>query len=180
MLTFDTLLKRAKSKEHKLSLYLVKLEDHIATIFRQVALYDFEHRIHTFRRQKGELTVKDFCQFWRQSQEQMYGDSVILTHSYDYWWCYISHFVHYPGYVYSYAFGQLLALSLYQQYLHSDYSFVKQYLEVLALGGSDYPSVLLKKLNTDIDDISFWQQGIKVFEAQYEEAKTLANELGLA
>ena len=179
MLTFDRLLKQAKTKEQRLELYMAKLEDHIATVFRQVSLYDFEQSIHTYRRQKGELQIEDFCHLWNQSQKRMYGYSVVITPSYNYWWCYVSHFIHYPGYVYAYAFGQLLALSLYQQYLDRGQSFVEHYMEVLALGGSECPVTLLKRLGIDIQDANFWRQGLKIFENQYQEAKILAYDLGL-
>ena len=46
----------------------------------------------------------------------MLGDAVEITEGYRTWWSYIPHFIATPGYVYAYAYGQLLALSVYAQY----------------------------------------------------------------
>ena len=46
----------------------------------------------------------------------MLGDSVELSEGYSTWWSYIPHFIGTPGYVYAYAYGQLLALSVYARY----------------------------------------------------------------
>ena len=44
----------------------------------------------------------------------MYGDSVCLSEQYKYWWAYIPHIIHAPGYVYSYAYSGLCALYLFK------------------------------------------------------------------
>ena len=46
----------------------------------------------------------------------MLGDSVEITEGYHSWWSYVTHFINTPGYVYAYAYGQLLALSVYGRY----------------------------------------------------------------
>ena len=45
----------------------------------------------------------------------MFGGSVTLTEDYGIWWSYITHFIHVPGYVYAYAFGDLLVRALYSR-----------------------------------------------------------------
>ena len=72
----------------------------------------------------------------------MFGDSVQITDGYRSWWSYIPHFIGSPGYVYAYAYGQLLALSVYQQYEQRGEELVPQYLEMLAAGGSRSPEEL--------------------------------------
>ena len=52
-----------------------------------------------------------------QSQGELLGDAVEITEGYRSWWSYVPHFIGTPGYVYAYAYGQLLALSVYQRYL---------------------------------------------------------------
>ena len=59
------------------------------------------------------------------------GDAVEVTEGYRTWWSYIPHFINTPGYVYAYAYGQLLALSVYRRYSEEGDAFVPRYLELL-------------------------------------------------
>ena len=87
------------------------------------------------------------------------------------------HFLHTPGYVYAYSFGELLVLALYRMYQESGDSFVPKYLDLLAAGDSDYPDNLLTKIGVDINDAGFWQKGIDMIERWIEQAEALAREL---
>jgi oligoendopeptidase F len=64
--------------------------------------------------------------------------------------------------VYAYAFGQLLVLSLYQQFLEEGEAFKPGYLEILAAGGSDAPARILERAGIDIRSADFWQGGFDV------------------
>ncbi len=78
-----------------------------------------------------------------------------------------------PFYVYAYAFGQLLVLSLYQQYLEEGEAFKLRYLDLLAAGGSDTPIHLLGKAGIDIRSYEFWQGGFDVLSAAVDELEKL-------
>ncbi len=148
-----------------------KLESIFATVFRQISMNRFEDLIHTERRDRGELSAERFAELWLQSQTAMFGDSVSLTDDYGCWWSYIPHFLHSPGYVYSYAFGELLVLSLYKLYQNQGEDFVPNYLELLARGGSRSPGDLLRPFDIDLNDGSFWDGGIAVIDAMLTEVE---------
>src|SRR5690606_40400186 len=116
------------------------LEDSIATVFRQVAMNRFEDAVHTARREEGELSVDRFGDLWVETQEAMLGDSVEVTEGYRTWWSYIPHFISTPGYVYAYAYGQLLALSVYARYTERGQEVVPSYLELLRARGAESPA----------------------------------------
>lgn len=141
-----------------------KLESIFATVFRQVAMNRFEDRVHNTRRDQGELSPEQLAAHWRATQEEMFGDSVILSADYDCWWSYIPHFLGTPGYVYSYAFGELLVLALYKLYQEEGESFVPRYLELLKAGGTASPYELVKPFGVDLDDPVFWQGGLTVID----------------
>ena len=107
---------RTPTPASRLALLAENLEDTIATVFRQVAMNRFEDLVHTARREEGELSVERFGELWAESQTELLGDSVEVTDGYRSWWSYIPHFIGTPGYVYAYAYGQLLALSVYERY----------------------------------------------------------------
>ena len=95
----------------------------------------------------------------RESQDELLGDSVELTDGYRTWWSYIPHFIGSPGYVYAYAYGQLLALSVYERYEQTGAELVPRYLELLAAGGSRTPEELGRIVGVDLADPGFWDAG---------------------
>ena len=101
---------------------------------------------------------------WLKTQREMFGDSVTLTENYGIWWSYIPHFLHTPGYVYSYAFGELLVLALYGLYKKEGAAFVPKYLELLSAGGSHTPYKLLESFGVNLDDPGFWNDGLKIID----------------
>ncbi|MDZ7771796.1 MAG: M3 family oligoendopeptidase [Balneolaceae bacterium] len=174
MLVFQKLMRTLEEPRDKLALLLGKIDDTIATVYRQVAMNRFEHAMHTRRREGGELTAAEFSELWRQTQIDLYGDSVTLTENYDLWWCYIPHFLHTPGYVYAYAFGELLVLALYEEYTRSPEGFADTYLEMLKAGGSDWPENIVGRTGLDITSPGFWARGVKAVEGLVEQAEELA------
>ncbi len=177
MLVFQDLMAAESDREVRLSMLVGKIEDTFATVFRQISMNRFEDKMHTARRNEGELTSERFGELWLETQRDMFGDSVIMTEEYGRWWSYVPHFLHTPGYVYAYSFGELLVLALYRMYQESGDSFVPKYLDLLAAGDSDYPDNLLTKIGVDINDAGFWQKGIDVIERWIEQAEALAREL---
>ena len=178
MLVFNKLMSTLDDPKEKLALLISKIDDTIATVFRQISMNRFEDRIHTARREHGELTTDEFSELWFQTQKDLYGDSVTLTDEYKIWWCYIPHFLHTPGYVYAYAFGELLVLALYDVYQNAEKSeFSKKYLSILEAGGSDWPHNLVAKIGLDIKDPAFWENGLSLFENMISDAEKLAESL---
>ncbi len=177
MLVFQDLMAAEEDKEVKLSMLVEKIEDTFATVFRQISMNRFEDKMHTARRTEGELTTERFNELWLETQRDMFGDSVTMTDEYGYWWSYVPHFLHTPGYVYAYSFGELLVLALYKLYQEEGASFVPKYIDLLAAGDSDYPDKLLAEVGVDINDPEFWQKGIDVIEEWVAQAESLAHEL---
>jgi oligoendopeptidase F len=177
-IVFERLLGEDSSPASRLALLAENLEDTIATVFRQVAMNRFEDLVHTARREEGELSVERFGELWAESQEELLGDSVELTDGYRSWWSYIPHFIGSPGYVYAYAYGQLLALSVYERYEQTGAELVPKYLELLAAGGSKSPEELGKLVGIDLADPGFWESGLDLVERQLQEAEAAAEASG--
>lgn len=174
MLVFQRLMQQEDNPRNQLAMLAGKIDDTIATVFRQVAMNRFEDRIHTARRGEGELSPDRFSEFWLETQTDMFQGSVILGEHYRFWWSYIPHFVHTPGYVYAYAFGELLVLALYARYKEEGAVFADRYLGLLEAGGSDWPHKLVGKLGIDLTDLSFWNEGLGAIEDLIVRAEELA------
>lgn len=162
----------------RFALLAASVDDAIATVFRQVAMNRFEDACHTERREAGELSVDRFGELWIGSQRDMMGDSVELTEDYRSWWSYIPHFMGTPGYVYAYAYGQLLALSVYARYRAEGEGFVPSYLELLRAGGSRSPEELAAIVDCDLADPSFWDAGLAIVDDQLRRATEAAEAAG--
>jgi len=176
-LVYSRLLEAAATPASRLSLLAENIEGSIATVFRQTAMNRFEDLVHTARREDGELSVERFGDLWQQSQEELLGDAVEVTENYRCWWSYVPHFIGTPGYVYAYAYGQLLALSVYGRYLEEGEPFVPRYLELLAAGGSRSPEELAAIAGLDLADPGFWARGLDLVREQLTAAERAAAEV---
>jgi oligoendopeptidase F len=177
-LVFGRLLAEAPTPASRLALLAESIEGSIATVFRQVAMNRFEHLIHTARRSEGELALDRVNALWAESQEELLGDAVEVTEGYRTWWSYVPHFINTPGYVYAYAYGQLLALAVYGRYEEQGESFAPDYLALLAAGGSRPPEELGALVGIDLADPGFWDRGLDLVERQLEAAEAAAREAG--
>jgi oligoendopeptidase F len=176
-LTFEKLRERLDDPHARLDLLVGRIDDTIATVFRQIALNRFEHAIHTGRRDEGELPVERIAELWRTEQERMLGDAVEVTEDYEIWWSYIPHFIGSPGYVYAYSFGYLFSLAIYRRYLDEGESLVEPYLDLLRAGGSAPPAELASRLGFDLGDPGFWSAGLDAIGTLVDEAEELASQL---
>jgi oligoendopeptidase F len=173
-LVFGRMLSEAPNDEQRLGLLAERIDGAVATVFRQIAMNRFEHLVHTRRRSEGELSTDRICESWVEAQSELFGDSVEITEGYRMWWSYVPHFINTPGYVYAYAYGLLLALSVYSRYLHEGDPFVPRYIELLSAGGSRSPEQLAEIVGIDLTDPGFWDAGLALVEEQLSEAEELA------
>ncbi|MHB8571423.1 MAG: M3 family oligoendopeptidase [Candidatus Dormibacteria bacterium] len=174
---FNRMVAAESNPGARLNLIAGRLEDEFATIFRQVSMNRFEDRIHNERREAGELSSDRVAQLWMETQRPMFGDSVTLTDDYSCWWSYIPHFIDVPGYVYAYAYGNLLALAVYRRYEQEGPAYVPHYLDLLAAGGSDRPDRLAARAGINLGDPAFWSDGLRSLETLLDEAERLAKEV---
>jgi oligoendopeptidase F len=175
-LTFNRIMSEEKHPKVRLAMLCSQCEDAFSTVFRQVAFNRYEDACHIARRREGELAIDQLGEIYQSKLQPMFGDALILTDEHKVWWSYIEHFLHTPGYVYAYAFGNLLALSVYQRYLELGPAFVDDYLEFLAAGGSTRPDELVRRLGMDITDPDFWDAGLRILDGMVTEVETLATQ----
>jgi oligoendopeptidase F len=177
-IVLDRLLERAPDAAARLSLLAGSLDGAVGAVFRQVAMNRFEHAVHTARREAGELPPERFAQAWLATQSDLLGDAVELHDDYGLWWSYVPHFVDTPGYVYAYAYGHLLALSVFRRFEEEGEGFVSAYLDLLRAGGSRPPQELGRIVGVDLSDPGFWSSGLDLIERQLEAAERAAEEAG--
>jgi oligoendopeptidase F len=177
-LTFKRLLASEEDPRRRLNLLAGRIEDSIATVFRQIAMNRFEDGVHTTRRNEGELSPEMFEELWLDTQSKMFADSVDID-GYGTWWSYIPHFIGTPGYVYAYSYGFLFALSIFRKYELEGDSMVEPYLDLLRAGGSKPPHELAEMVGLDLTDPKIWDTGIDALAVELDEAEALAADVGI-
>lgn len=174
-LVFERLVADA-GREDRLALLADKIEGTFASVFRQATMFRFEQRVHAKRREEGELTIEEFDALWQEEMQGMFGESLRLGDQHAKWWTYVSHFFGSPFYVYAYAFGELLTLSLYSKAKAEGPSFADKYVELLRLGGSRTPFQLMETVGVDLRSREFWQGGFDAIEAMIVQFEALWQE----
>ncbi len=172
MLTFQALLARETDPEKRRILLASKVEDMLNTVVRQIAMHEFEVRVHDARRD-SELTPDELGEIWFETQVESLGPSFNFDDDYKTLWSYIPHFVHVPFYVYAYAFGDCLVNSLYAVYQNAAPGFAEKYLEMLKAGGTLRHRELLAPFGLDAADPAFWSKGLGVVAGFIDELEKM-------
>jgi oligoendopeptidase F len=113
MLGVDRLLSEDTDPEMRRDLLFRQMDNNYATIMRQAFFALFERQAH--ERVHAGATADDLSELYFQNLVQQFGDALELAEEFRLEWVVIPHIYQSPFYVYAYAFGQLLVLSLYQQ-----------------------------------------------------------------
>jgi len=165
LLLYDEILNKV-SDEEKRSILAEQIDDLYSTIMRQAFFTKFEISAH--KKIGDGATVEEITKEYAKSLKEQFVNSIDIPQNFGIEWSCIPHFYHSPFYCYAYSFGNLLALSFFQQYKDEGSSFVPRYIEILAAGGSKKPEALLKEYDIDITSEKFWQEGFVYIENQID------------
>jgi oligoendopeptidase F len=160
MMLLDRLLAEEKDPAVRRDMLFRQVDDAYMVIMRQAFFAMFERQAHEMVMKNA--TVDDLAVAYRANMEEQFGDSLEIADEFKWEWVVIPHFYSTPFYVYAYAFGQLLVLSLYQQFKAEGEAFKPRYLKILAAGGSEAPEKILSDAGIDIHSAAFWQGGFDI------------------
>ncbi len=164
------------SEEQKLAIMIMKLQEEIGTIFRQVACYQFEQELHAEYRAKAYLSKKEIGELFKKHMKNYLGDKVVFRKGEENWWVHWGHIRSY-FYVYSYASGLLISKAM-QASVRSDKAFINKVKDFLSSGCYDSPKDIFMKMGIDISKKEFWEKGLKEVEDLLNETEALALKLG--
>jgi len=171
MMLLDKLMAEESDEEVIRDMLFRQIDDAYATIMRQAFFALFEREAHRMIREGA--SVQEMSKAYMENLREQFGDAVELSDEFKWEWVSIPHIYHTPFYVYAYAFGQLLVLSLYQQYKEEGESFKPRYLKILKAGGSAAPVRVLTEAGIDIHSAEFWQGGFDVIERLIEQVEAM-------
>lgn len=171
MLLTERLLAQETDPTVRKDLLAYAIDDAYATVQRQAYITIFEREAH--QRIMAGATVNELCAHYMENLHAQFGDAVALSDEFKWEWISIPHIYGSPFYTYAYSFGQLLVLSLYQQYRREGENFIPRYLKLLSIGGSAEPAKVLNEAGFDITSPDFWQGGYDVLRGMVDELETL-------
>ena len=169
MLLNEEIYKKLNREKKKIFL-AEQIDDMYATIIRQAFFTIFEIEAHKNIVEQS-VTIDNISEYYMNNLKAQFGDSIHISDDFRWEWLYIPHFFHTPFYCYAYSFGNLLVLSLYQQYREEGNSFISKYIKILSAGGSEKPETLLRNSGFNINDSSFWQQGFDLIQMKINKLK---------
>ena len=169
MLLNEEIYKKLNREKKKIFL-AEQIDDMYATIIRQAFFTIFEIEAHKNIVEQS-VTIDNISEYYMNNLKAQFGDSIHISDDFRWEWLYIPHFFHTPFYCYAYSFGNLLVLSLYQQYREEGNSFISKYIKILSAGGSEKPETLLRNSGFNINDSSFWQQGFDLIKTKINKLK---------
>jgi len=171
MVLLDYLLARETDTSVRQTLLFRQVDDAYATVMRQAQFAIFERQAHDLVQQG--MTVDEISAAYLETLHKQFGDAVEVSDEFRWEWVSIPHFYFAPFYVYAYTFGQLLVLSLYQQYKVEGEAFKPRYLSLLSAGGSKTPEKILSAAGIDMHAAKFWQGGFDVIRGLIEQLEAL-------
>lgn len=157
------LMKKKGYKKLRPALLALQIEGILTTVFRQNVLTRFEQGIHKKCRDHF-LSAQEICQIWWDENNRFYGEEVEMIDGYRWGWSYIPHFFHRPFYCYSYIFGNLLSIMLFQNYQEKGGGFLDTIIDLLKTGSSRAPMEMIKDMGLDIGKRSCWMPAFKYME----------------
>lgn len=171
MMLVDKMLAVETDEDVRRDILFRQVDDSYATIGRQAFFAMFERKAHDMIMKNA--SVDEVSSMYLENLKEQFGDSLDLSEDFKWEWVAIPHFYHTPFYVYAYAFGKLLVLSLYKQFKAEGDSFKPKYRKILAAGGSEAPANILAEAGIDIRSAAFWQGGFDVIKEQVDELEKL-------
>jgi oligoendopeptidase F len=170
LLLSKKLLEKADDKERK-KIILKSLDGYYATILRQAYFTLFEISAH--KAFENNATADEINKIYYDNLKEQFGKTFHVPSIFKHEWKNIPHIYFSPFYCYSYTFGNLLVLCLYEMYENEGKEFIPKYKKILSYGGSKSPNDILKEIGVDIESEQFWQKGFEIIRKDVEELRRL-------
>lgn len=171
-LVFSYLYAHTSDPVGKAALLANRIDDTLATLFRQTMFAEFEHRMHAMAEAGEAITVDVMRSEYRKLLEKYFGPEMHLEDCSDMEGLRIPHFYN-AFYVYKYATGLAASIALSEKVLQGGAEERESYLAFLKSGGSSFPIESLKKAGVDMSQPAPVQAACDRFARDVENLATL-------
>ena len=173
-LLFRFMRDRADPADKKLTLYIVnkRMDDLLATLYRQTMFAEFEKLTHQLEEEGTPLTVDVLRGEYRKLLSKYFGSEMVLEQESDLEALRIPHFYR-AFYVYKYSTGISAALALAERVLSGGEREREDYFGFLKSGGSRFPIDSLKAAGVDMSSPAPVEAACAVFSRLVDELEAL-------
>ena len=154
-------------KDEKLFFLNNLLETIRTTLYRQTMFAEFEKITHE-KEKNNEVLTSEILNDIYYDLNKKYFSNAYVDENIKYEWARIPHF-YTSFYVYKYATGISVALSIVSDILNNKPNALDNYLLFLKSGGSNYPLEILKKCGIDIVNDDTIEKALQVFNDTLED-----------
>ncbi|HUW70463.1 MAG TPA: oligoendopeptidase F [bacterium] len=148
-LLFKHMTETAKRDELRTYLLSSRIDDILATLFRQTMFAEYEHRAHALLESGEPLTVDVLRGEYRGLLRKYFGPAMHFEETSDLEGLRIPHFYN-SYYVYKYATGISASIALSKKVLSGEKGATENYYKFLRSGGSRFPIESLKVAGVDM------------------------------
>ena len=170
-ITFDRILETLPSNEKVMALH-DQIESDVASIFRQIAFFNFELELHHKVRTEGFVSKEAIAKLLNDHMHAYMGKHVKLTDDDGYFFIRVSHFRR-PFYVYSYAYGQLISKALATR-VAKDSGYMNDVRAFLAAGNSKSPEDIFSSIGIDTRRPKIFKEGLEKIRQDINTLKMLS------
>ena len=165
-------IKNEKDIEKKKELLYELLEMIRATLFRQAMFAEFEKIIHEKIENNEILSAEDLNKIYYNLNKKYFGNNIVIDEQIKYEWARIPHFYS-DFYVYKYATGISAAISIANNILEKEESFVEKYIEMLKQGCAKKSIDLLKMVDVNLEEKNVYKNAVSFYNKKIEELENL-------
>lgn len=168
----DYLLRKSESNDEKAYIIGKRLDDIVATLFRQTMFAEFELIIHEKAERREAVTLDVLRSEYRRLLEAYFGPMMLFEDVSDLEGLRIPHF-YTAFYCYKYATGISASIALSEKVLNGGEKERKDYISFLSSGGSEYPIRALKKAGVDMKSPEPVREATAYFAKLLNEFKSI-------
>lgn len=172
----DYLLEKSNSKQEKIELLSLAIDNIHSTFYRQTLFATYEYEANKLVSEGKPVNEKALSQIMIDLYQHYYGLDITKEPGKQYVWAYIPHLFYTPFYVYQYATAFSASLKIYDNVKSNKPKAFDNYIEMLKTGGSMYPVDEAKIAGADLTKKESFQAVVKRMESLLDQLEALLNE----
>jgi len=137
-------------KQTKIALLQKAIDEIVGTFYRQTLFAHYEYEISKLVEKGQPINFQVLCDEMTKLYKTYYGIDITEEKVKPFVWAYIPHLFYTPFYVYQYATSFTASMLLYEKVKEGVPGAFTHYVDLLKMGGSDFPIEEVKKAGVDL------------------------------
>ncbi|MBN3491180.1 oligoendopeptidase F [Acholeplasma equirhinis] len=165
----DYLVQKAETKEEKIELLTMAIDNIHSTFYRQTLFATYEYEANKLVAEGKPVTEQALSKIMIDLYKHYYDLDITKEPGKQYVWAYIPHLFHTPFYVYQYATSFSASLKIYDNVKSKVSGAFDNYVKMLKSGGSMYPVDQAKMAGADLTNKETFLAVVKRLESLLDQ-----------